>query len=179
MRVAVIPGDGVGQEVIPAALRVLDPVSQLDFEELPWGAEYYERTGRMMPEDGLQQLARYDAVYLGAMAENSHVFETDDVGEVGGQATSWVGRLIRTAPGILGASVGLRQGGGNGRRSRWRGLGRGRHGAPALGRSGRQPGCGSRSRSGGGRPCTRQRSAGASCGRAQATELAGEVGTVL
>ena len=67
MRVAVIPGDGVGQEVIPAALRVLDPVSQLDFEELPWGSQYYERTGRMMPEDGLQQLARYDAVYLGAV----------------------------------------------------------------------------------------------------------------
>ncbi len=67
MRVAVIPGDGVGQEVIPAALRVLDPVARLDFEELPWGSEYYERTGRMMPEDGLQQLARYDAVYLGAV----------------------------------------------------------------------------------------------------------------
>ncbi len=67
MRVAVIPGDGVGQEVIPAALRILDSVSQLDFDELPWGSTYYERTGRMMPEDGLQQLARYDALYLGAV----------------------------------------------------------------------------------------------------------------
>ncbi len=67
MRVAVIPGDGVGQEVIPAGLRVLDRVAQLDYTQLPWGSQYFEQTGRMMPADGLEQLARYDAIYLGAV----------------------------------------------------------------------------------------------------------------
>ncbi|MGA9775689.1 MAG: tartrate dehydrogenase [Candidatus Dormiibacterota bacterium] len=67
MRVAVIPGDGVGQEVVPAGLRVLDRVAQLDYTQLPWGSQYFEQTGRMMPADGLEQLARYDAIYLGAV----------------------------------------------------------------------------------------------------------------
>ncbi len=67
MRVAVIPGDGVGQEVVPAGVRVLDRVAQLDYQEFPWGSQYFEQTGRMMPADGLQQLARFDAIYLGAV----------------------------------------------------------------------------------------------------------------
>lgn len=72
-RIAVIAGDGVGQEVVPAGLEVLEAVSRQDgsfvlqCEPLPWGSEYYHRTGRMMPENGLTILRRFDAIYLGAV----------------------------------------------------------------------------------------------------------------
>ena len=67
-RIAVIPGDGVGKEVVPEGIKVMRAVGPpLDFEELPWGCEFHARTGRMMPEDGLAVLARYDAIYLGAV----------------------------------------------------------------------------------------------------------------
>lgn len=65
--IAVIPGDGVGKEVIPAGLRVLETVASFDVETLPWGAEYYARTGAMMPDDGISRLDGYDAIYLGAV----------------------------------------------------------------------------------------------------------------
>lgn len=65
--IAVIPGDGVGKEVIPAGLRVLESVASLEAEVLPWGAEFYDRTGAMMPEDALSRLDEFDAIYLGAV----------------------------------------------------------------------------------------------------------------
>ena len=65
--IAVIPGDGVGKEVIPAGLRVLEAVTSLDVEILPWGAEYYAKTGTMMPDDALTRLDEHDAIYLGAV----------------------------------------------------------------------------------------------------------------
>lgn len=67
-RIAAIPGDGVGKEVVPEGLKVLEAVlpGGFEVEELPWGCGYYEQTGRMMPEDGLATLDRYDAVYMGA-----------------------------------------------------------------------------------------------------------------
>jgi tartrate dehydrogenase/decarboxylase/D-malate dehydrogenase len=67
-QVAVIAGDGVGKEVIPVGLEVVRAVThEIEFDELPWGCDYYERNGRMMPEDGLKTLAHYDAIYLGAI----------------------------------------------------------------------------------------------------------------
>jgi tartrate dehydrogenase/decarboxylase / D-malate dehydrogenase len=72
-RVALIPGDGVGQEVIPAGLRVLERAAAvtgaftLRAETLPWGCEFYLRTGAMMDPDGLRRLADFDAIYLGAV----------------------------------------------------------------------------------------------------------------
>ena len=72
--IALIPGDGIGKEVIPAAVKVLraavrssDERFSLSFEEFEWGCEYYLRTGRMMPEDGLEQLHPFDAILLGAI----------------------------------------------------------------------------------------------------------------
>jgi tartrate dehydrogenase/decarboxylase/D-malate dehydrogenase len=65
--IAVIAGDGVGKEVIPAGLRVLEAVTSLQAEMLPWGAEHYAATGVMMPGDALSRLDRYDAIYLGAV----------------------------------------------------------------------------------------------------------------
>lgn len=74
IRIAVIPGDGIGQEVVPEGLRILERVAaQSDgrfgfaFESFPWGCEYYLRTGRMMDEDGLDRLAAFDAIYFGAV----------------------------------------------------------------------------------------------------------------
>ena len=67
-RIAVIAGDGVGREVVPEGLKVLRALGlPLDFEELPWGCDYHQRTGHMMPGDALSTLARFDAIYLGAV----------------------------------------------------------------------------------------------------------------
>jgi tartrate dehydrogenase/decarboxylase / D-malate dehydrogenase len=73
LHVSVIPGDGVGQEVIPEGLRVLRRAGEvtdrfrIETIEYPWSCEYYLATGRMMPDDGLTQLADSDAIYLGAV----------------------------------------------------------------------------------------------------------------
>ena len=72
-RIAVIPGDGIGPEVIAEGTKVLDEVARLDggfrfaFTHFPWGCEYYKQTGRMMAEDGIEQLKAYDAIFLGAV----------------------------------------------------------------------------------------------------------------
>lgn len=67
-RIAVIPGDGVGLEVVPAGVRVLEAVtSDLEFHEFDWSCAYFERHGRMCPADALDILADYDAIYLGAV----------------------------------------------------------------------------------------------------------------
>lgn len=68
--IALLPGDGIGKEVVPAAVRVLEAVASdftLSFESFDWGCEYYLRTGRMMPADGIQQIRRFDAILLGAI----------------------------------------------------------------------------------------------------------------
>jgi tartrate dehydrogenase/decarboxylase / D-malate dehydrogenase len=71
--VAVIPGDGIGPEVIEEAIPVLEAAVEatgadpLTFDRLPWSSRYYQENGRMMPTDGLELLAEYDAIYLGAI----------------------------------------------------------------------------------------------------------------
>ena len=72
--IAVIPGDGIGQEVMPAALRVLEALGArhdiaFAFTDLDWGCERQVREGRLMPEDGLDQLLERDAVFLGAVGD--------------------------------------------------------------------------------------------------------------
>jgi tartrate dehydrogenase/decarboxylase / D-malate dehydrogenase len=72
--IAVIPGDGVGQEVVPAALKVLDAVTSrhgaaLDYEHFDWGAEYYFRNGRMMPANAIDVLRPFHAIFLGAVGD--------------------------------------------------------------------------------------------------------------
>ena len=71
-RIAMIPGDGIGKEVMPEGRRVLDAVAarfafRLAWNEFDWSCETYHATGRMMPEDGMERLADHDAVYLGAV----------------------------------------------------------------------------------------------------------------
>lgn len=72
-RIAVIEGDGIGKEVVPAAIEVLDAAAKLDggfqFEwtYFPWGCDYYLEHGKMMPEDGIEILKGYDQIFLGAV----------------------------------------------------------------------------------------------------------------
>lgn len=70
--IAVVPGDGVGQEVVPEALRVLDKVSQTHgthfvYEYFDWGSAYYFQHGQMMPGNALDLLRPKDAIFLGAI----------------------------------------------------------------------------------------------------------------
>lgn len=70
--IACISGDGIGKEVIPEGVRVLDRAGELfafklDWTDYPWSCEYYKNHGTMMPADGLDQLARHDAIFLGAV----------------------------------------------------------------------------------------------------------------
>jgi tartrate dehydrogenase/decarboxylase/D-malate dehydrogenase len=70
--IAVVPGDGIGHEVVPAAQRVLERAGErhgvrFRWHELDWGCERYLRTGAMMPADGLDRLRGHDAVFLGAV----------------------------------------------------------------------------------------------------------------
>ena len=72
-KIAVVAGDGIGPEVIAEGVRVLNAVAELDgsfafeFTHYPWGCEYYLQTGKMMPEDGMEELAKADAIFLGAV----------------------------------------------------------------------------------------------------------------
>ena len=71
-KIAVIPGDGIGKEVVPEGLRVLEAAGakyglKLSWDSFPWSCEYYAKHGRMMPEDGLQQIRAHDAIFLGAV----------------------------------------------------------------------------------------------------------------
>ncbi|HEY2930965.1 MAG TPA: 3-isopropylmalate dehydrogenase [Acidobacteriota bacterium] len=70
--IAVIAGDGIGPEVIPLGIEVLDCAARAfgfscNWTCFPWGSEYYFQNGRMMPADALDQLRRFDAIYLGAV----------------------------------------------------------------------------------------------------------------
>ena len=71
-RIAVIPGDGIGNEVMPEALRVLEAAGRrhdigFDWQHFDWSCETYGKTGRMMPEDGIEVLRPFDAILLGAV----------------------------------------------------------------------------------------------------------------
>ena len=72
LKIAVIPGDGIGHEVVPEGLRVLEAAGKkfgvtYTFTHFDWSCEKYAKTGRMMPEDGLDQLRKFDAIFLGAV----------------------------------------------------------------------------------------------------------------
>lgn len=72
--IAVIPGDGIGKEVVPAAINVLETVADqhdftCSFTEFPWSCDYYLEHGEMMPANGLEQLKPFDAIFLGAVGD--------------------------------------------------------------------------------------------------------------
>jgi tartrate dehydrogenase/decarboxylase/D-malate dehydrogenase len=71
-KIAVIAGDGIGKEVVPEGIRVLEAAGrkfgfEFQWDELPWSCEHYLQHGRMMPEDGLDQIRDHAAIFLGAV----------------------------------------------------------------------------------------------------------------
>ena len=72
-RIAVIAGDGIGPEVIDEGKKVLSGIAAMDggfaveYTDFPWGCEYYLKHGKMMDEDGMDKLKKFDAIYLGAV----------------------------------------------------------------------------------------------------------------
>ena len=74
-RIAAIPGDGIGSEVIDAGIRVLDSLVKhiggvnLSITHFPWGTDFYLEHGKMMPDDGLEQLKKFDAIYFGSAGD--------------------------------------------------------------------------------------------------------------
>jgi tartrate dehydrogenase/decarboxylase/D-malate dehydrogenase len=101
LRLAVIPGDGIGREVVPIALDVLraalpDEV-RLETAEFPWSCDHYLETGAMMPPDGLETLRGFDAIFLGAVGDPARVPDT---------VSLW-GLLLRIRKG-LGLAVNVR-----------------------------------------------------------------------
>src|SRR6202030_2567966 len=74
--IATIPGDGIGREVVPEGIRVAEAAARrfgfsLSWKEFDWSCERYLKTGRMMPEDGREQLRPFDAIFLGAVGHPS------------------------------------------------------------------------------------------------------------
>jgi tartrate dehydrogenase/decarboxylase / D-malate dehydrogenase len=72
-RIAAIPGDGIGTEVIAAGIEALEASAKRDggfalkFDHFDWGSERYKKLGRLMPEDGLDQIRKHDAILFGAV----------------------------------------------------------------------------------------------------------------
>ncbi|HWK87630.1 MAG TPA: tartrate dehydrogenase [Xanthobacteraceae bacterium] len=71
-RIAAIPGDGIGKEVLPEGIRVMEAAGKkfgiaFKWDHFPWSCEYYKETGHMMPADGLKQIGSHDAIFLGAV----------------------------------------------------------------------------------------------------------------
>ncbi|MFV0450072.1 MAG: tartrate dehydrogenase [Vibrio sp.] len=72
-KIAVIPGDGIGKEVIPEGIKVIQALTeqrtdiQFEFDYFDWSCETYLQTGKMMPDDGIEILSKYDSIYLGAV----------------------------------------------------------------------------------------------------------------
>lgn len=71
-KIAVIEGDGIGREVVPEGLRVLEAAGRcygktFSWQHFDWSCETYLKSGRMMPKDGLERLRSFDAIYLGAV----------------------------------------------------------------------------------------------------------------
>ena len=74
LNIALIPGDGIGREVVPEGVRVLEALASrygfaVKFEAFPYGCEYYLKHGVMMPADGLEQLSGFDSILLGAVGD--------------------------------------------------------------------------------------------------------------
>ena len=71
-RIAVIPGDGIGREVIPEGVRVLEAAGarhgiKFAWKEFPWSCDWYKTHGKMCPDDAADTLRLFDAVYFGAV----------------------------------------------------------------------------------------------------------------
>ena len=108
-KIAVIAGDGIGQEVLPSGIEVLKAVAAqsgfaCEFTDLPWGCDYYLRHGRMMDADAIERLLRFDAIYLGAIGAPTvpdHISAQDLLLPIRQRLSQYVNlRPMRLLPGI-------------------------------------------------------------------------------
>ena len=118
-RIAVLPGDGIGKEVIPAGLEVIwhatndekiDAAAGLEIVEFPWGCDFYRRHGKMMDAGGFDVLQAFDAIYLGAIGDPSvpdHVSVWELILPIRQRFDQYVNlRPMRLLPGIPGPLAG-------------------------------------------------------------------------
>ena len=114
-RIAVVPGDGIGREVIPAGLAVLEAATRaagirLETTEFPWGCDYYRRTGRMLEADGFDRLRDFDAIYFGAVGSPGvadHVSIWELILPIRQRFDQYVNlRPMRLLPGVAGPLAG-------------------------------------------------------------------------
>ena len=118
-RIAVLAGDGIGKEVIPAGLEViwhvvndapLDSADAIELVEFPWGCDFYRKHGRMMDPDGFERLQGFDAIYLGAIGDPSvpdHISVWELILPIRQRFDQYVNlRPMRLLPGISGPLAG-------------------------------------------------------------------------
>ena len=114
-RVAVIPGDGIGREVIPAGLAVLEAATRsagirLETADFPWGCDFYRRTGRMLDADGFDRLRDFEAIYFGAVGSPGvpdHVSVWELILPIRQRFAQYVNlRPMRLMPGVKGPLAG-------------------------------------------------------------------------
>jgi tartrate dehydrogenase/decarboxylase/D-malate dehydrogenase len=72
--IALIPGDGIGKEVVPEAVKIIEPLADqynfdINYTDFPYSCEFYLKTGHMMPADGIEKLRAFDAIFLGAVGD--------------------------------------------------------------------------------------------------------------
>ena len=109
-RIAVIAGDGIGREVVPEGLRVLDAVSRrfgidLQFDHFNWCSEHYQAHGSMMPEDWAEQIGDHEAIFFGAVGAPEivpdHIAVWDSLLKIRRQFDQYVNiRPVRLMPGV-------------------------------------------------------------------------------
>jgi tartrate dehydrogenase/decarboxylase/D-malate dehydrogenase len=118
-KIAVIPGDGIGNEVVPEGIRVLDAVAKkagirFDWDHYDWSCERYAATGAMMPADGLERIRNHDAIFLGAVGFPSvpdHVSLWGLLIPIRRQFKQYVNlRPVRLMPGIASPLAGRKTG---------------------------------------------------------------------
>ena len=104
-RIAAIPADGIGPEVISAGIEVLEALAAndggfaFDFEHFDWGSARYKSSGQLMPADGAEQLKAFDAIFFGAVGAPD-VADVGASGLCGGGGTGYGG-----GPGAVAATL--------------------------------------------------------------------------
>lgn len=98
-RIASIPGDGIGNEVIPAGIEVLRSLAareafRLEFQSFDWSSKRYKDKGAYIPEGGLDELKKFDAIFFGAVVTAKQIF-TPDLG--GSARTQDVTEAVKSA----------------------------------------------------------------------------------
>ncbi len=109
-KIAAIPGDGIGPEVLEAGLSVLEAIEkdegyQLNTIRFPWGSEFYQQHGRMMKEGGIESLQSFDAIYFGAVGSREvpdHITVWELILPIRQKFDQYVNlRPMRLLPGLL------------------------------------------------------------------------------